>query len=389
MKILHMVTSMFASGGGTSEAVPCMCKALVEAGHEVRIVTGGGQMVSEAAINAEKAGVDVRYTRMIRIPHLNFLRVSGEFRQEIDSGVKWADIVHIHGLWQNTVWYTPKIARKYRKPYVMQTHGFLEPERLRKSAIRKHIVGHIFERPNLDSAAAIIATAESEKVSLLRYGMKSPIAIVPIGIDTGRIDAAQRNIRILSKWGLSPTKKTLLYLSRLTPIKGLDLLAVAWNRLKTFHTEWQLFIAGPDDRGYAKEVRSLYKASIVNGSVVVSGPVYGEEKNILLKSVDAFVLPTRSENFSIAVQEALAAGLPVVCTKGAPWQMIADSGAGEWVDVSVDGIYGGLRSVLSMSEASRRKMGLAGINLIVQNFSWERIAKKLAGVYQNAIRDMR
>ena len=114
-----------------------------------------------------------------------------------------------------------------------------------------------------------------------------------------------------------------------------------------------------------------------------SGPIYGAEKSILLKSVDAFVLPTRSENFGIAVQEALAAGLPVVCTKGAPWKVIADEGAGEWVEISADAICNGLRNVLSADDLTRRKMGEAGKRIVARDFGWAGIAKKLVAVYQS------
>ena len=250
---------------------------------------------------------------------------------------------------------------------------------------KKRIVGSLIERPNLNHAACVIATAESEKLGIEQYGVKAPIEIVPIGIDAVAIDAARQDRQLLEKWGLNPSKKTLLYFSRLTPIKGLDLLAQAWARLGQFHRDWQLFIAGPDDRGYATEIQDLYGRTVTDGSVAFSGPIYGAEKSILLKSVDAFVLPTRSENFGIAVQEALAAGLPVVCTKGAPWKVIADEGAGEWVEISADAICNGLRNVLSADDLTRRKMGEAGKRIVARDFGWPGIAKKLVAVYQKVL----
>lgn len=385
MKILHVIDSVFKAGGGTSEVVPRLCEALVAAGQSVRLVTGGGEAPSNAALKACEKGVDIRFCPTKRIPYFSFLRATEQFKNELHAGAAWADIVHVHGLWQDPSWVAIKRTRHEGKPYLMQPHGFLEPERLKISKWKKRIVGSLIERPNLNLAACVIATAESEKLGIEQYGVKAPIEIVPIGIDAVAIDAARQDRQLLEKWGLNPSKKTLLYFSRLTPIKGLDLLAQAWARLGQFHRDWQLFIAGPDDRGYATEIQDLYGRTVTDGSVAFSGPIYGAEKSILLKSVDAFVLPTRSENFGIAVQEALAAGLPVVCTKGAPWKVIADEGAGEWVEISADAICNGLRNVLSADDLTRRKMGEAGKRIVMRDFGWAGIAKKLVAVYQKAL----
>ena len=382
MKILHVIAGLHKAGGGTSEIIPRMCEALVSAGHEVRLVTSAGDEPSDAVIRAKENGVDVRFCSLCNVPLLSFLRASGQYKQQLSEGVAWADIVHVHGHWQDPTWIAIRFARHFGKPYVMQSHGFLEPERLKKSKWRKRIVGSLIERPNLNRAAAVIATSESERRGIEQYGVRVPIEGVPLGMDTSAIDAAVRFPELLSRLGLDPSKKTLVYFSRLTPIKGLDLLAEAWVQLAELHGDWQLLIAGPDDRGYAAEVRRLYARMITDGSVVFSGPIYGGEKNALLKSVDAFVMPTRSENWCIAVQEALAAGVPVVCTKGAPWKVIADEGAGEWVDVSAAAIREGLCKVLFADDVTRCKMGETGKRIVARDFGWHGITKKLIGVYE-------
>lgn len=382
MKILYVIEGLHKAGGGTSEIVPRMCEALVSAGHEVRLIAGRTNDVSLSAVRACEKGVDVRYSPRYERRHFDFWHITPTFRRELVRGIKWCDVVHIHGLWMDVNWLTPCLSRRFGKPYFIQTHGFLEPERLKKSKWKKRIVGTLIERPNLNRAAAVIATSESEKRGIEQYGVRVPIEVVPLGMDTASIDSAVRSPELLSRLGFDPTKKTLLYFSRLTPIKGLDLLAEAWAQLTELHGEWQLLIAGPDDRGYAAEIRRLYKRTITDGSVIFSDPIYGDEKNALLKSVDAFVLPTRSENWSIAVQEALVAGIPVVCTKGAPWKVIADEGAGEWVDVNAAAIREGLRKILSADDATRCKMGEIGKRIVARDFGWDEITKKLIGVYE-------
>lgn len=382
MKILHVATSVFKAGGGTSEVVPRMCEALAAAGHEVRLVAGAAREISDAAVRAARSGVDARYCSVSDLPHVGFFRLSAAFCREIKDGLSWCDIVHVHGHWQDVNWLVPYWARKRGKPYVMQSHGFLEPERIKKSAWQKKIVGALIERPNLNRALCVVATAESEKAGIRAFGVSAPIEVVPIGLDTEKIDAASRDERLLIRLGLSPEKKTLLYFSRITPIKGLDLLAQAWAKLSEFHDRWQLCIAGPDDRGYAAVIKSEYDRMITDGSVVFAGPVYGADKFTLLKSVDAFVLPTRSENWSIAVQEALAAGLPVVCTKGAPWAIVEQYGSGRWVDIDVGAIRQGLRGVLSADDQTHSRMAHSGQRLVAENFSWAGIAEQLVGIYR-------
>jgi len=299
--------------------------------------------------------------------------------------VQGADIVHLHGLWQWPCWRAADEAVKAGRPYVMQPHGFLEPERLKKSSLRKRFVGWLMERPRLRSASRVIATAESEKYGLLTYNVGTPVEVVPIGIDTHDIEAANRDETLLRRLGVPPGKKVLLYLSRLAPIKGLDMLADAWMRLKEFHDDWHLLIVGDDTQGFSETIKRQYAEWITDGSASLPGPVYGPDKFKLLKSADAFVLPTRSENFGIAVLEALAAGMPVVCTKGAPWGVIAQEGAGRWVDVSVDALEQGLCDVMSSDRVEFAKMGDAGRRIASRDYSWHGVTRRLLDVYDEVL----
>lgn len=387
MRILHVIDSVFKAGGGTSEVVPRLCEALLSHGHEVRLVTSSGGAPSDATIHAQAVGVDVRFCRVYDVPGLSFFRVSSQFRKELEDGVRWANVVHVHGHWQNPGWCAMQLARKYKKPYVIQSHGFLEPERLKISKWKKRLVGALVERPCLNGACAVIATSKSERQGILAFGVKVPVCVVPIGIDMMAFDMARRNDELLKELGVASDRKTLLYLSRVTPIKGLDMLSYAWRDVRRAHADWQLLIVGPDDRGYTIRVKEMFRDLVNDGSVVFSGPVYGERKYELLRSVDAFVLPTRSENWSIAVQEALAAGLPVICTKGAPWQGLEGGDGwgkcGWWVDISKDGIESGIRACLTLGEAERRNMGEEARSFVRLRFSWDIVAERQLSVYMN------
>lgn len=388
MRILHVISGVGINGGGTSEVVPRICEALQANDIQTSVLTiDWGQEVSHAMARAQMMGVElVKCAPLTMRSPLRSLALSKEFDCRIAEAVANADCVHLHGLWQWPCWRAAAEAQGQGKPYLIQTHGFLEPERLKKSWLRKKIVWHLIEQRKMCRAAAAIATAESEATHLRQHGIRRPIKVVPIGLDVGEIDAVQCDADFLCQYGVPQGKRVLLYLSRLAPIKGLDMLAEAWSHLSEFHSKWQLVIAGPGDRGYEKVVQDDFAGKVQDGSVTFTGAIYGAPKLTLLKSAAAFVLPTRSENWSIAVAEALAAGLPTVCTKGAPWECLNAEKAGWWVDVSVEAIERGLRQVMSLSDDERRLMGLRGHDWVVRNLAWDRIARGMIEVYREVLK---
>ncbi len=369
MKILHVIPSVFKNGGGTSEVVPRLCRALQEAGDSVTLAAHWVHDISDAAKDAINAGVTYEgdSKRDGWLPHS--LGYSSAFRRILPKLVADADVIHIHCLWQFAGEMASKEARKQGKPYVVMPHGFLEPERLKISKWKKRVIGAVIDRPMLNHAAAVIATSESEAEGIRRYGITRPIFIVPIGLDV-------TNYKVSSCRG-----KTLLYFSRITPIKGLDMLANVWGQID--RKGWKLLIVGPDDRGYTDEIKHAFAQRCPAESYEFRPPVFGGAKFRLLSSVDAFVLPTRSENWSVAVAEAMASGLPVVCTKGAPWKCLEEVRAGWWVDISEEGLLQGLSDMMNLTDTDRAMYGQRGRAWCEQHLAWKRIANDMSACYEN------
>jgi glycosyltransferase involved in cell wall biosynthesis len=344
---------------------------LQEVGESIALAAYRADEIADTAKDAIRAGVsyDGSYEKSKWIPRA--LGYSPTFRERLPVLVASVDIVHVHCLWQLAGWMAAREARKQGKPYVVMPHGFLEPERLKVSRWKKRIMGAIIDRPMLDHAAAVIATSESEAEGIRRYGVKRPIHIMPIGLD-------MENYKVSACKG-----KTLLYFSRITPIKGLDMLANVWGQID--RNGWKLLIVGPDDRGYTDEMKRLFARTCPKESYEFRSPVFGEEKFNLLSFVDAFILPTRSENWSIAVAEAMVSGLPVVCTKGAPWGCLNDIKAGWWGDVSEDGLRRGLLDMMRLTNEDRVAYGSRGREWCKQNLSWGKIAKDMSSYYIDCI----
>lgn len=384
MKVLHVISRLSKNGGGTAEIVPRICEKQVQAGFEVAIAYRDVGPLSDTAVAAGAAGVKLIAFDGLASP-LNKISFSWGMFRRLGKLVAEADVVHVHCGWRFAVWWAAHCARKHGRPYVMMPHGCLEPERLKISRWQKRISGWLFDRRAYRDAAVVWVTSESEVAGVRAYGATCPVRVVPLGLEVRPYLESRRDDGLLKRLGIAPDRKALLYFSRITKLKGLDLLADVWKGLASEFPDWQLVLAGPDNHhGYRREIEARFVADCPRGSFVFTGPVYGADKFRLLKSASAFVLPTRNENFSIAVAEALASGVPVVCTKGAPWSVI-DGRCGRWVDVSEDGLRRGLREVMSASEEERRAMGRAGQALVRERYDWSAVVKTLADGYSDIV----
>ena len=163
----------------------------------------------------------------------------------------------------------------------------------------------------------------------------------------------------------------LLFLSRISAIKGLDMLAEAWR--EAWEPGWKLVVAGPDDRGHLLKMRRLYAQRCPEGSYAFRPAVYGAAKAKLLRESSAFVLPSRSENWSVSISEAMASGLPVICTMGAPWSCIPEIGAGWRTEISAAGLRDALREMMALSADDLHEMGLKGRKWVTENLDWNQV----------------
>ena len=145
---------------------------------------------------------------------------------------------------------------------------------------------------------------------------------------------------------------------------------------------WFLHIAGPDEAGCRAQLEEAISDAGLSQVVSFLGPVEGQRKQSAFLDADLFVLPTHSESFGMVIAEALAHGLPVLTTTGAPWPMLEKHGCGWWVEPTVDGIAEGLRDATSRDPDALRAMGVRGRGLVAAEFGWERVAKQFVRTYE-------
>src|SRR5262249_54829327 len=148
-------------------------------------------------------------------------------------------------------------------------------------------------------------------------------------------------------------------LGRIHPKKGLDRLLHAWAKVEAAHPEWRLRIIGPDEIGHSAELAAL-AAELRIRRVSIEGSVAGDAKTAAYREADLFVISTLNENFAVTVAEALAAGTPVIATKGAPWPGLVHEGCGWWIDHGVEPLAAVLSKAMAMSRDALLEMGAKG-----------------------------
>lgn len=370
--VLHIVAGLPPEGGGLSEVVPRLVIAERAEGIDAFLATRGKPPFSPAAEEAEGKGVRlVRYAPSW--PH--FLFFSWQMLFRLPGLIRSADVVHVHGNWTFPVWWGCFWALRRHKKLVMSPHGSFDPVRLRYSAWKKRLVGWM-DRFFIRHATFVHATCEAERDWCRAFARRDdlPVVVIPVGIELPPEPEPQPSGK--------KAYRTVLYLGRLHPLKGLDLLLEAWRQaFGTEQRDWRLVICGPDEQGVRASLEKQASRLSISEQVDFLDGVYGSDKWRLLRSADCFVLPTRSENFGVSVAEALACGVPVICTQGAPWRSLETEGCGWWCPVSADGIASALATAIAGSAATRQTMGGKGRHYIDTHLTWPILARDMAERY--------
>jgi glycosyltransferase involved in cell wall biosynthesis len=368
VRTVHTVASLRAEHGGPSRSVTALCSAQNLAGVDVRIVTT--QSTTEGPPVLPDPHVPVQFTArpgpldVLPLKHPEFMRALGREGE--------LDVLHDHGLWLSTNHLAARFSRHHRVPRVVSVRGMLSAWALAQGRTKKRIAWSLYQRRDLRTAALLHGTADAEAEDIRRMGLTGPVAVLPNGV-------------VIPPWEASPPPETgrvihrALFLARLHPGKGLLDLVQAWARVRP--EQWELVVAGPDDGGHQKEVEAAARELGVLGSIRFIGEVADAAKWDLYRSADLFILPTHSENFGITVAEALAAGVPVLTTRGAPWSDLETHRCGWWVDIGPAGLERGLREALSVSDEERRGRGQRGRALVEAQYSWESVAQRMLEAY--------
>ncbi len=292
------------------------------------------------------------------------------------------DVVHPQFLWTYASRCNLEHSRRHGTPYVISPRGMLDPWALRRSGWKKALARRLFEGAHLSRAGCLHALCEEELHSVRRLGLRNPVCVIPNGVDLPELaNGAEQNG--------SPSaarRKTLLYLGRIHPKKGLAHLLRAWRGLRQRGfaplREWTAVIAGWDQAGHATELATLAAELGIADDVRFAGPLFGDAKDAAFRSADAVVLPSLSEGLPMVALEAWSYGKPVLMTPQCNLPEGVAVEAAIAVQPDAESLADGLATLLTASDEQRTAMGRRGLELVRQRFTWSKAAGEMAAVYR-------
>ena len=396
MRVLHVIPSFAARYGGPIVAVQGLTKELARQGHDVTVMTTNldGPGVLDVPVNSAVAmdGVEVWYFPVERPRWHHFSRPLGRALRE---RVGEFDIVHVHSvfLWPTTIgayW-----CRRRGVPYLISPHGSLDPVTMAKpydswwvsltSRAKKWTYLKTIGRLDLNGASGIHFTSRADLESGGGLRLRPRGYILPLAVDPSDVTELDKGLQLRQKYLGLKGKKLVLFLSRLDPKKGLDILFSALADLSARRDDFALAVAGSGTAAYERRVASLVRDRGLQEMVVFLGFLQGADKWSVLLECDVFVLPSHHENFGVAVVEAMAAGLPVVISDRVNiHQEVEAAGAGVVTGLDPKQVAAAVDKLLS-DEGLRREMGAAGASLVRERFSWDVAARKIAQAYQDIV----
>jgi glycosyltransferase involved in cell wall biosynthesis len=361
MKVIHFITSIDKSGGGTTAYMQLLSTELKNL-VDLIIVTG----LSPNPV--ELVEVDVRF---FDLSLSRWFKLEKGFYTLLET--EKPDIVHINGIWMPQSWLFQKIAQQKGIKVVLSPHGMLEPYILNRHPLKKMIGLILYQHKALKRVDYIHATAKSELDQIRKLGYHQPAEIVPNGIEI-------TDLKFKTEW---QKVQNILFLSRVHPKKGIELLIEAVARLQ--NSQLKITIAGEGDKNYIESLKKLCEQKNLSEQFEFTGGVYDEQKWRLYHDSDLFVLPTYSENFGIVVAEALATGIPVITTKGTPWQELETEKCGWWIELNVENLKNAITEALALTPEKLKEMGMRGRKLVEEKYEIKAVAKEMKEFYDRIL----
>jgi glycosyltransferase involved in cell wall biosynthesis len=242
----------------------------------------------------------------------------------------------------------------------------------KRSKTRKRVIWQMGQKQMVMNADCIHVTSDDELNQVRKVRAGGPVAVIPNGVHCPELPVRSK-----------PTdraRRTVLFLARIHPTKGVDILLEAWRALGKATCDWDLQVAGPRNHAFATKMMQLgHSYGLKNVDFI--GEVTGAAKSQTFINADLYVLPTHSENFGISVAEALAHGVPAIVFEGAPWSGLNEKEAGWWIPRSVESLTETLRLAFAVGDVRRAEMGRNGRAWVEEEFDWGVVGLRMAGVY--------
>lgn len=382
VKALHVVASLSLEWGGPTKVVVELTEALARKGLDISIFSPVRE--GEEAKVIYPQGVRVRLFKQGGLSAL-WTSYSRELAKAAREEVPNVDLVHIHEPWHHPHFAAYRAAKRARKPYIITPHGAFDPWCLNFKPLKKRIYSALIQKRTLREAGALHAITKEEIHQIRAFGANGYIAMIPNGINSSDYRELPPREQFENSYPELVDKRVVLFLSRIHPKKGLDLLATTFGQIAEERNDALFVIVGPDDGGYQAQVEQMLKANGVRDKTIFTGMLTGQEKLAALSRADIFVLPSYSEGFSMAILEAMICGLPVVITHQCHFPEVDGAKAGIVIDPDSNQLAEALAKLLDDPKL-REEMGANGRRLILEKYTWDKIADQMIQLYEQVLR---
>jgi glycosyltransferase involved in cell wall biosynthesis len=374
--------------GGPIASVSAAAEMLVSRGHEVTVFTTNGNLDQDIDVPLDQPvevdGVTVWYFKREEplqkyarfAPYLSrsmgFLYAPA-MRAKLDEMMPRFDVVDTQMPFVYPTYAASRAAFRHSKPLFYHQRGNLLATHIARRKLKKFAYIGLFERSTMRRASALIALSEAEREAFRRFAPDTRCEVIPNGI---HVPAPAPGFveRALRKWGISPAAPVVLFLGRLHPWKGPDILLEAFDRVRAQHPDAVVVLAGVDEDQVVQRWQNA-------ANVVFAGPVTGEDKADLLHRANVFCLPSAGEGLSMAILEALAHRTAILVS---PECNFAPEGAGIVRSRTAQDMADGLAYLLS-DQDRLAQMADAGLDLIKRQYTWDAVTDRLVETYSREI----
>jgi len=365
MKILHTISNLNTSSGGPSTSVYCLLKGLQQNEFKADVLTIAPKNATDVFIGNDE------FIKVVPNDAKTSLIYSHNFRNYLKDNKEY-NLYHANGLWTDPTHATVQYALKQNKPCIITPRGMLYPQALLVSHWKKRLTLSLFQYKDLKHAACLHATCNQEMQHFRNFGLLNPIAVVPncLPIDVSVQPRTSENI--VKQFG---------FVGRLNRIKNIEALLKAWLTLSNTTKDAKLAIVGSGDNAYEIELQK-YVVNHKIKNISFTGFLSGEALYQKIRSLDYLVLPSHTENFGMVIPEALIKGVPVIASKGTPWEELNTHNCGWWIDNDIDTLTETIKKAINTPESIRIEMGKRGQELVKNNYSIEVVAKKMIRLYE-------
>ncbi|WP_041238546.1 glycosyltransferase [Gloeothece citriformis] len=386
MKILIVTPSLGNIYGGPSKSVIELTQALGDQGVEVDLVTTNANGLSSLDVPLYEWIIKSTYRlQYFSYLSLNDYKFSWSLTKWLFQNVKHYDIVHTNAIFSYPILPAYWACQYYQVPFIVTPRGMLEPWALAYKSWKKKFYFALLEKPALQRASAIQMLASTEAKRVEKLQLKAPLVIVPNGIDQQDFKSLPNPELFYQHFPHDRNKKLILFLGRIDPKKGLDLLASAFAKVHSQFSDTHLIIAGPDNIGFSQTAKNYFANSYCLEAVTFTGMLTGSLKYAALAAASLYVAPSYSEGFSMSVLEGMASGLPCVITTGCNFPEAAAEKAALVVDIDATQIANALLWCLKNPQQAKA-MGDRARHLIFEKYTWEKIAASMISFYGKIIR---